>query len=704
MPAKQKTWAPISPRLAVITLLVGGLTCMVRADDLPPASRAEQLLSKRGSLTLRNTSLADALFTISETWEVNLLFSEDISGNVSGVFRDVTLRELLGSVLIANGYGYRPKGQSLIVMSVEALGDTNAMLQSASVEIPNGQSADVMDAARLFLSPQGKVQAMASLNKLLVIDYPENIQQVQDFVRSLGRGATQPLMPANNGTVPILDPTPLQNAFSETSIAYFSPRHTTATSLQEAFTSFLGPQAKVVVIPDENRIAIVDSQKGLDLARQIFAELDQPRSQVRITALIYDVNVGELEKLGVNWTHNARIGGANQLFDGKFGASPDPTAGAFSLATSAAVDAVASSTTLGAARLTTLNRYLDLSAVISALDQVDGARLLANPSVTVIDREEASIRIVTEIPIQQLTQTSEGGSIGTTSFREAGVTLTVTPQIGSDGTITMNVMPTFSVLSGFSEGQPIIDSREASTTVRIVDGQTLVIGGLRQRSEVETVSGVPKLMRWKYFGKLFREHDTTVRESELIVFLRPEITSLDTIGSEREQAGLCVAHQALAKLNWPSELPVIPSCNDPNCPYHCPRPRLTKPAQVYSPAPIYSPTEPRLFMPEETLEFEGPVESFPAPEYEEESKPFTPAPFLPPEPVELDLSSTDSEQRWQDFLSPGDGNPPKRQASISLVSWQSREPKPKKKPDPAWPEWLQPLRPKPSLPAASLRR
>ena len=244
-----------------------------------------------------------------------------------------------------------------------------------------------------------------------------------------------------------------------------------------------------------------------------------------------------------NWTHNAKagfnsIGDPQHTFGGKFGPLIDPAQNAFTIGEALQDAAEAVSSTTGAAGVTTLNRYFDLNAIVSALDQTDGARLLADPSVTVIDREEASIRIVTEIPIQQLTQTSEGGNIGTTSFRDAGVTLTVTPIIGDDGTITMQVAPTFSVLSGFTDGQPIIDSRRATTTVRVADGQTIVIGGLRQRSEIENITGIPKLMSRKWIGKLFRSHSTTVRESELIVFLRPEITHPQNLGTDRQADGL----------------------------------------------------------------------------------------------------------------------------------------------------------------------
>jgi hypothetical protein len=202
-----------------------------------------------------------------------------------------------------------------------------------------------------------------------------------------------------------------------------------------------------------------------------------------------------------------------------------------------------------------LSRNFDITATIEALCQSKDSQLLADPSVTVVDREPATIQVVTEIPYQQLTQTQQGGNIGTTAFREAGVTLRVVPHIANDGTVQMEVTPTFSRLTGFTNGQnpqPIIDKREAQTTVRVGERNWLVIGGLRQRTAVKDDRAIPGLTNIKYLGKLFRAHDYSFRESELIVFLMPEMITPVYAGREREQV-VQGASQA-----WLDETPVAP--------------------------------------------------------------------------------------------------------------------------------------------------
>jgi hypothetical protein len=185
-----------------------------------------------------------------------------------------------------------------------------------------------------------------------------------------------------------------------------------------------------------------------------------------------------------------------------------------------------------------LGSHFDLTAVVQALQTARDARLLADPNVMVLDNERASISLISEIPYQQLTQTGQGGDIGTTGFKEAGIKLNVLPQVASDGTIQMTVEPEFSRLTGFTpeEGQPIIDRRTAYTRVRVSNGQTLVIGGLRQRADLGEFNGIPYLQNLKYVGKLFRGRESTVRESELVVFIRTDIVTPEAPLDWRQEA------------------------------------------------------------------------------------------------------------------------------------------------------------------------
>jgi general secretion pathway protein D len=311
----------------------------------------------------------------------------------------------------------------------------------------------------------------------------------------------------------------------------------------------LSKSGRIGVMEREDTLVISDYAQNLAMVEKVLMRIDQPRPQVKITALIYDITLQDIEKLGINW---------NQFGKARINSDGDEQ-------TSLGIDSIMQvpfEAGSAGSMLTFMNlsRHLDITAVAVALANAKDARLMGKPSVAVIENEEAVFQSVAEIPFQQLTQTSAGGQIGTTSFKEAGVTLRVKPKIAADETIAMQVMPEFSRLAGFTPGdnQPIIDRRTASTVLRVSNRQIVVIGGLRQRSDVGDFRGVPYLKDIPGVGRAFRSRDTDVRESELVVFIMPEIIGVADVPSPRNQM---VADTLNCRLD---QIPVAEGC-PPNC-------------------------------------------------------------------------------------------------------------------------------------------
>lgn len=512
--------------IVVLALLAGAAEVEAQSRVLSPSGPAgidpalSSLLLTRGDLTLRDTPLVTALFSISEIWKVNVVVGQEVQGQVNGVFRNAPLHEILESILLSNGYGYRPAGKSLVVMQLEDLGDLNPMFQLVVVPLLHADPAEIIDSAQLLNSPQGKIKAIPTTRSLMVLDFPERVARVRQFVEELDAAAGQAVGEQQSGVG------------GPPEVVQFAPQHVAASSLLQAVEATLGGEGKAAVIEPDNRLVVSGHRAQLELARQVVDTLDVPRQQVRITALIYDLDVRDIERLGINWNHALRDaedaqGNANHVFK-------------IDSLLSVPVNANLPD---GAMTFMSLSRNFEITAVIKALQEAKDSRLLADPNVTVLDHERATMSIVTEIPYQELTQTQQGGNIGTTNFREAGVKLEVTPHIAVDRTIRMEVTPSFSRLAGYTPGeppQPIIDRREANTTVRVADGQVLVIGGLRQRNDTGDFNGLPFLKDIQTFnlGALFRGRETEVRESELVVFIMPQIVPVAFVGSCREDAAL----------------------------------------------------------------------------------------------------------------------------------------------------------------------
>lgn len=506
-----------------------------RTGQLTPPSTSRQApvpkvdlltaLERRGDLTLRNSSLNGALFTISELWGVNIVSSE-VNGSVNGVFKDAPLREILDSILLSNGYGYRPVGESLVVSNLSQLGQVNPFFVSASIPVRAADVNEVVAGASLLMTPQGQIKAIPSARSIFVLDFPDRVKMIREFIVNMDNAT---LGESSGGDEIGVGPRPLEVAYLKT---HFVP----ITHARAVLQSVLSPVGKLEVMELEDRMVVVDYAENLRVAQDVLMRIDRPRPQVSIKALIYDISLNDMEQLGINWNHQSgSLGGATIGAGGAITGTTSLSDGFGAVGSSVTKIPFADGSAGGAFTLYNSAENFSLAAVVQALQEAGDSRLLADPNVTVAENELAVIQSVSEIPFQQLTQTAAGGNIGTTAFKVAGITLEVRPKIAYDGTIEMFVKPEFSRLTGFTPGdsQPIIDRRTANTTVRIANNRTFVLGGMRQRSDVGDFKGIPFLKDVRVIGHLFRSRSTDIRESELVVFITPTIVGYDEMPSPR---------------------------------------------------------------------------------------------------------------------------------------------------------------------------
>ncbi len=149
-----------------------------------------------------------------------------------------------------------------------------------------------------------------------------------------------------------------------------------------------------------------------------------------------------------------------------------------------------------------------------------------------LDNETDHIKIVSEIPYQELQESALGGATGTTAFREVGVELEVTPHLAKrDEMVRLHLRPVFSVVTGevqvagigVTYPQPVVDRREADTKLLIGNGRTVVLGGLRKKEATKQVNKIPVLGDLPLAGPLFRFKGEDTINSELLVFITPQI-------------------------------------------------------------------------------------------------------------------------------------------------------------------------------------
>lgn len=301
-----------------------------------------------------------------------------------------------------------------------------------------------------------------------------------------------------------------------------------AADIAKLFQSVTSAEAKVdergSITVDErtNNIIAYQTQDRLDELRRIVAQLDIPVRQVMIEARIVEANVDYDKSLGVRWGGSVQNKGnwnTSGVSNGANGSTTIGTPGSTST-NSPFVDMGAAGNTSGIGiAFITDNVLLDLE--LTAMEKTGNGEIVSQPKVVTSDKETAKILKGTEIPYQ------EASSSGATSvsFKEASLSLEVTPQITPDNRIIMEVKVTKDEPDFLNKVQdvPPIKKNEVNAKVLVNDGETIVIGGVFSNTQSKVVDKVPFLGDVPYLGRLFRRDVVSEKKSELLVFLTPRI-------------------------------------------------------------------------------------------------------------------------------------------------------------------------------------
>ncbi|MDR3688777.1 MAG: type II and III secretion system protein [Fimbriimonas sp.] len=167
---------------------------------------------------------------------------------------------------------------------------------------------------------------------------------------------------------------------------------------------------------------------------------------------------------------------------------------------------------------------MNFQTILSALVSHQKAKILAKPSLQVIDNDQASVFIGNTISVELTSTGNLGGTSQSIASFPVGIILLVSPKISPDGTVTMHVNPVISSVSSIdANGIPQTAAREADTTVILKDGETMVLGGLIQDQERTTVTAVPYLSQLPIVGQLFRSRNYSRSREDIVVSITTHI-------------------------------------------------------------------------------------------------------------------------------------------------------------------------------------
>jgi type IV pilus assembly protein PilQ len=287
-----------------------------------------------------------------------------------------------------------------------------------------------------------------------------------------------------------------------------------ATELRDLLTrSALSQRGTVEVDARTNTLIITDLQDRLVTASNLLDTLDTPQPQVEIEARIIQTTRDYARELGINWGFNGLVDPALGNTSGVAFPNSGTATGAVNMPASSPSSNVG--ITLGS-----VNGAFNLDVALTALEANGNGRLLSTPRVTTQNNVPAEITQGTQIPIQTVSNNTV-----TVSFKDAALSLLVTPQITAANTVIMrveleNAKPDF---SRSVNGIPPIDTQRASTTVLVNDGQTTVIGGIYTTNEDYQERRTPGLSRLPLLSWLFKSERVDEISTELLIFITPKI-------------------------------------------------------------------------------------------------------------------------------------------------------------------------------------
>jgi len=278
---------------------------------------------------------------------------------------------------------------------------------------------------------------------------------------------------------------------------------------------------KITITPDKatNSLVIMASPNDYQNLLSVIQKLDKRRRQVFVQAVIAEISLDKLKDLGLQW---GLFGAAS---DGKYVSvvgtyDPQNTLSQlFSVLQGFSQAGITLPTSLG-------NTPMNFAAVLHALYANDATNILSTPTILTADNKEAYITVGENVPLLTTSTVITGGATQQSVERkDVGITLKITPQISEGEYVKLDIDQDISAVTP-NKGQAtdiVLSTRKAKTSVVVKDKDTVVIGGLLQDQDIETVNKIPLLGDIPGLGWLFKNTHKERTKTNLLIVLTPRI-------------------------------------------------------------------------------------------------------------------------------------------------------------------------------------
>lgn len=509
------------------------------SDAVPPLARGRQLPPPRPrppqetfSVVVQNVPVQELLFALARDAKVNLDLHPDVQGTVTLYATDQTLPQILARVARQVDLRYTLEDRVLTVLP------DRPYLQLYRIDYLNMQrdvASHVAIATQVTATGGAATGAAGNDSRTQIANTANNrfwanlVESVQSLLRE-----TDKVLPAEAQTAPA--PAAAPAAGKPASAAPAAPPR---TLYREA--------ASVIPHPETGTLAVRATARQHERVQEFIDRvLGAARRQVLIEATVVEVELSDEYQQGIRWDLLRNKTSSFRLTQAPAGTVEPLPGGTPASGLVPALGVLAFSRTLGS---------LSIDLAIQLLESFGRTRVLSSPKVSVLNNQTALIKVVDNLVYFTLSAnytpgTASAGATFTVSSTPntvpVGFLMNVTPQVGDDDEIVLNLRPTISRLAGFVEDPgvaltlalarqggasipdvrsrvPQIQTREMESMIRVRDGEFAVLGGLMRDSVERGIDAIPGAGDLPGVGELFKYRNSRTTKSELVVFLRPTV-------------------------------------------------------------------------------------------------------------------------------------------------------------------------------------
>lgn len=519
----------------------GDIPPLVETAPLPPPPKVTRA-AERYSVVVNNVLAQEILFALARDAKLNIEIHPGITGTVTMNLIDRTLPEILDAISRQVDMRYELNGSNLAIMP------DSPYLKNYQIEYPNvardaknsiNMSTNIAVIGKGQATSGGSNGSTSSIENISNNNFWETLtENIKDLLRDtdkkLPEGSSETVVEQNNQQQ-ITAQTGTTDATGKKGALATLPAQIQSQNTSRARRVTYREAASVIANPETGIISVRATSRQHAAVREFIDKvINNARRQVLIEATIVEVTLSNQYQQGIDWGLLRTLGLSLQQV------SP--------VGPLAAMGTI-SYTNNGAAR-----GMFNLSGSIKLLENFGKLHVLSSPKLSVLNNQTGLVKVVDEsvyftIEVTQGTISSTGTPLTLPTYTTTvhtvpvGFMMYVTPQIGNDSEVTLNLRPTITrILSYANDPNPVlaqnnppiinripqIQTREMESILRVRNGDIAVLGGLMQDSRTGSTSQIPGIGSLPGLGELFKARSDINGKSELVIFLRPVILNQES--------------------------------------------------------------------------------------------------------------------------------------------------------------------------------